>query len=137
MSTVVFPDLAAVLLAHLRDELNLITGTRVPNPRPAAPFVLARPVGGERITPMHEVTILAFECWAATPADADDLADTVRAAIYEMCPAGALSGRSIDGVAISRVADVAGPAFVPDDLSDQPRATFTLRVQARGSLQEE
>lgn len=136
MTTVVFGDVVAVLLGTIHDTLPITTGSRVPNPRPDE-FVIARRIGGDRMTPVTEITTVFFECWSSTPADADDLAAAVRRVIFALAPPGTWAGSVIDGLSIARIDDVGGPAYQPDELSDQPRATFTVSVTVRGQIQEE
>lgn len=123
-----FPDATEIVLNEVAAQLGVPTGTLVPNPRPDA-FVLARRTGGSRVTMVTEAASLAFECWAATPADADDLAQRVSSVVH------AMQGSTFDDVPIYRVDDVGGPADKPDELSDQPRSTFTLEVHVRGRQQ--
>jgi hypothetical protein len=136
-ATIVFPDVAAVLLSYLAPRLGVATGSVVPNPRPST-FLLARRVGGERTSPVHERALLLFEAWAHDPGAADDLANQVRGELFALGAPGTWSGGStVSGVSIVRVEDAGGPAYQPDELSDQPRATFTLSVLVRGQLQED
>jgi hypothetical protein len=125
-----FPDVVAAFLALVRQQLQLPTGTRVPAPRPSR-FIVARRVGGERMTPITEATRVMFEAWAGTPEEADSLAGRVRNLAFGSGVPGAWSGGMLGRVPILRVEDVSGPADQPDELSDQPRATFTLQYLTR------
>lgn len=136
MQRVVFPDVVAITLELIHDELGVATGTRVPNPRPTT-FILARRLGGERVNPVQENVRILFECWAGTPAEADDLAANVRAYLFARATPGAWAGNALGTVGIYRVDDLTGQSDEPDQLSDQPVATFTLQFLARGSITEE
>lgn len=129
--TVVFPDATAVLVNHLRTELaargnTAKVGTVVPDPRGV--FVYVRRLGGPRLNLVADNAQMTVECWAATAEAAHDLAQLCRAIVN------ATPGRVIDGVPVYRVDELAGPADLPDPLSDQPRYVFTTYVALRGVL---
>jgi hypothetical protein len=123
---VVFPDAAAVVTTYLTDALTVHVGTLIPKPRPTS-FVYVRRVGGTARDVVIDDATLAVECWAATQAAAHDLAQTARAELH------ALAGDVVDGVTVFRVIDIAGPADLPDPVSDQARYTFTVAVAVRGA----
>jgi hypothetical protein len=126
-----FPDAAELTLGELAGKLpgltgqTVHTGSRVPAARPDW-FVVCRRIGGTRVTPVTEAAQLAVECWAPTPADAEDLAQHARSVIF------AMAQTNVNGEPIYRVDDVGGPADLPDELSDQPRASFTVAIHVRG-----
>lgn len=128
LPTLVFPDAVEIVLEQVAQQLGLPTGTKVPNPRPDS-FVLARRTGSSRVTMVTEAVSIAVECWAGSPGDADDLAQRVSALVH------AMQGGTYSNVPIYRVSDVGGPRDQPDELSDQPRSTFTLEVHVRGKQQ--
>ena len=76
-------------------------------------------------TERAQVTV---EAWAASEQAAHDLSQTVRAVLH------AARG-DIEGVRIYRVEEVAGPGYLPDPLSDQPRYSFTALITARGAAE--
>lgn len=128
---VLFPDAAALLIGYLRDQLtdrgdSTAVGQKTPNPRPDQ-FVTIHRVGGPRRSVVADAPLLAVECWATNDPDAHDLAQLARALLHTA------RGRSIDGVAVYRIAEAAGPVNLPDPLSQQSRYTFTLEVALRGA----
>lgn len=128
---VLFPDAAAILIDYLRGLLaargdSAPVGQKTPNPRPAR-FVTIHRVGGPRRSIVADAPLLAVECWATTDPDAHDLAQLARALLHTA------RGRSLDGVAVYRIAEAGGPVNLPDPLSQQSRYTFTLEVALRGA----
>jgi hypothetical protein len=130
--TLIFPDAVALALAELTAQLPAITGqdipvvNRVPSPRPPT-FVRVRRQGGTRATMVTENATLAVEAWAEDAPGADDLAQACRAVLFSMA-----GRKAANGVPVYRVEDVGGPADVPDPLSDQPIAQFSVGVHVRG-----
>lgn len=128
---VVFPDAVALTLTYLASVLpehgyDVPTCQRVPNPRPAV-FVRVLRVGGPRLNLVVDAATLTVEAWAADDDDAMALAQLTRALLH------AMAGTTVDGVAIYRVQEFAGPAMQPDAVSDQPRAVATYSVETRGA----
>lgn len=129
--TIVFPDVEALLVDHLTERLAALgdaatVHVTVPNPRPSR-FVLVPRVGGPARNLVVDSATIATECWAATPGQAHDLCQLVRGLIH------ATAGRTIGGITVYAVGEVAGPANFPDPLSSQPRYIFTASVQCRGA----
>jgi len=127
---VAFEDAVALTLGYLSDELpshgwDIPTHKNVPNPRPPV-FVRVLRTGGTSRAVVVDQAQLTVECWADHDADAADLASTVRALVSSM------AGRVVDGVQCYRVAELSGPADLPDPLSDQNRMTWTVTVHLRG-----
>lgn len=128
---VVFPDAAAVIVGHLRAALAArddpaVIGTQVPHPRPGR-LVRIRRTGGPRLNRVADRPQLSVECWAPTAEQAADLAQLCRGLIH------AMRGTTVAGVAIYRVAELAGPAELPDPASDQPRYVQTFEIAMRGT----
>ena len=117
---VIFPDAAALFIGQLEAGLAanaadaVTVHGKVPNPRPDR-FVVIRRMGGPRRLPMVDEPTLQVDSWALTDADADDLAQLVRAVLH------GLRGAVVDDVTIYRVAEMGGPGQMPDSESDQPR----------------
>lgn len=129
---VVFPDATDVVIFHLADELTAVfgetapVGPRVPDPRPAK-FVRVVRTGGARLNVVADDPQITVESWAERDEDAHDLAQHCRAVLH------AMPGTSVDGVAVYRVAEAAGPANLPDPESAQPRYVQTFTVALRGA----
>lgn len=107
----------------------LDTFNRTPNPRPLE-FVKVLGVGGVRRDPVTDQPTLAVEAWAATRTRASALAQEVRAVLY------ALVGATFAGYSIQDVVEFAGPADLPDPLSDQFRysATYAVTIRSDNTL---
>ena len=136
MSTplVYFPDIEAVLIGHLSTELALLGFTSavynvVPDADQGRPdrFVLVRRTGGARRSKVTEDAQVTVEGWGDTAVEAHDLLQAARAVLH------AARGTAVDGVPIYRVAELAGPAFLPDPDSRQARYTATFLIHVRGS----
>lgn len=123
---ILFPDAAAVVCEHLRDSTGLPTDNKVPNPRPTEFYVVQR-VGGPRRELVLDDATLVVESWAQTSEAASDNAEEARAYLSALC------SDFVGDALVYRVVEVAGPAELPDPLSDQSRVTFTVQVTLRGS----
>jgi hypothetical protein len=131
---VVFPDVLAALTDYLRAELGargytgIHVGARVPDTRPTR-FVRLLDTGGTRNTdpgvPVADKQV-TVEAWAASQAEAHDLAQLCRGLIWA-----SLGNQT--AVTVYGVAEVAGPGYQPDPESDQDRYTATFLVTHRGS----
>lgn len=124
--TIVFPDAALLVIDYLNDHLAASVEPRIPAERPAA-FLTVQRVGGPRATLVTDAPLLAIEAWGDNDEDAHDLAQEARAQLH------ALPGTVLDGVAVYRVDEAAGPALLPDPLSNQSRYVFTVAVHLRGT----
>jgi len=126
MSTVTFPDAAALVIGHLRTVVpNLTFAHDVPNPRPAV-FVRVFRTGGPKATIVTDAAQLSIESWAPDVDVAIANAMTVRAQLNDM------PGRTVAGVAVYRVDELSGPAELPDVVSTSRRITWTVAVHVRG-----
>lgn len=97
---------------------------RVPATRPAE-FVKVMGVGGVQRDRVTDVPTLAVEAWASTRSRAAALAYEVRGCIHSM------EGDTFAGYSVQEVVEFAGPADLPDPLSDQFRYTATYAVAIR------
>lgn len=127
---ILFPDVEAALVTYLTAALgargdSATVHVSVPKVRPAR-FVLVPRLGGPRAGLVVDAATIGFECWAATKSQAAALARLVRGLVN------ALPGQTTAGVTFYRVSEFAGPANLPDPLSDQARYTFTASVRCRG-----
>ena len=128
---VFFSDVVTALRSMLLDDLpdwgysGIPVVSMVPNPRPAM-FVRLFRTGGPRLNMVADDAQITVESWANEDTDAHDLAQAVRGLIY------ATRGTSTGGLSIYRVQEFAGPGWLPDSFSDQPRFTQTFSVAARG-----
>lgn len=128
------PDVVALAIGWLRSELPTIPDQAavpvhraVPDPRPPA-FITCRLAPGSGIDPGLPVVDnvqLNFEAWAPTVAAAQDLAQNARAVML------AAKGVVISGIQVYRAQDFAGPAELPDPLSNLPRFVFTIQLSVR------
>lgn len=123
---VAYPDAVNVAISWLTDQLGAIVLPRVPNPR-LAEMVVVRRTGGVRLNLVADDAVLTVEAWAASDEAAHDLAQEARGYLH------AMRGEVIEGVTVYRIADVGGPAFLPDPDSDVPRYTFSVSAAMRGS----
>jgi len=128
---IVFPDVAAAVIAGLEAELAARSNTtpvrsRVPDPRPAT-FVRVRRIGGPRRNLVVDDATVVVEAWAADEASGHDLAQLCRGIVHSF------AGSTIADTTIYRVDEIAGPGLLPDPVSEQTRWTFTLQISARGT----
>lgn len=124
-ATVLFADTAAAVIAALNGALAEPVSGKVPEERPAA-FVTVQRTGGPQRTRVSEDVQLTVEAWAQRDDDAHDLAQKARRILH------ALPGEVLDGIAVYQCQELAGPANLPDPLSNQPRSTFTVLLHVRG-----
>lgn len=129
------PDAEALYQAWIAGQLQASSSTaviakRVPNPRPAWFATIAR-VGGAMRSEFVDNPSLTFECWARSGPSADemahDLARMVRGWVFQT------KGRSIAGVQVYDVRELAGPAFLPDPESDDSRYVWTASISLRAA----
>lgn len=130
---IVFGDIEAAFVDYLTDALAYrgrpaVVAATIPNPRPAGEFVTVTLVGGARRDLVTASPSLMFECWALLASKACSLADLTAALVYSA------RGETLSGLTIYRVTPFAGPAFVPDPVTDQPRYRFMASVDVRGSV---
>lgn len=130
MNPIVFPDVEDLLVQYLTVELPkygraVPVSVAVPEIRPSE-FVLVPRTGGTNATLVSDAASIGVECWADTDAAALSLAQLTRGVLR------ALSGRMVDGVPFYRVDELAGPALLPDGVSQQARYVFAVSVHARG-----
>lgn len=131
MERILFPDAAAAAMGALNTQLPALGFTsipvrsHVPNPRPAR-FVLVFRTGGPRANLVTDGAQLTIEAWAATEADAHDLAQAARAIINS------LQATITGGVTVYGVTELGGPANLPDPVSEQSRFTWSTIVNVRG-----
>jgi hypothetical protein len=123
---IVFPNAEGKVAGYLRTVLGEQVENRVPNPR-VGTFLVVRRVGGVTETIVSDAASLAVEAWDETDAAAHDLCALARAWIL------ALPGEVLAGTPVYRVDEIAGPANLPDPLSDHHRWTFTVAVHLRGT----
>lgn len=128
----VLPNDALVLAVDwLRTNLDteagytdLHVGSTIPTDRPAT-FVVVTLTGGSLRDRVVDQAVVTVDSWAATHPAALDLAQWCRALMM------ATAGRVLDGHQIYRVDEFAGPALLPDDVSDQPRYRASYQLSVR------
>ena len=121
-----FADVTALAITYLTPLVSPVTvATRVPDPRPVE-FVQVRRVGGGPVVPFRETVRLDVFCWAETEQRAQELASTVRAAMW------ALAGNDQLGAMTYQVGEFLAPRLDDDDQTGTPRAwaTYDLTVRA-------
>lgn len=128
---VVFPDAVDVVRTYIEAclvarEHEATAHNKVPDPRPEY-FVTISRGGGVATSIVTDAPTLLFECWAPTPEEAHDLAQLCRGLSF------AMRGTSPSGVPVYRIEELAGPAELPDDISNQSRYVFTHSVGMRGT----
>ncbi len=119
------PDVVRTIVDHLNDALTPPVSSKTPNPRPTT-FVTVRRTGGVMATRVSDGPQLTVECWAGSDISAFALAAEVRTLLHLMA-----DGTNRDGVVIYRVVEFSGPAYQPDDASQQDRVRWTVQVHAR------
>lgn len=125
---ILFPNAQAVVAGFLRDEGFARVERVVPNPRPTGELIVVRRTGGPRQTIVSDNAFLTVESWHDTDADAHDLAQEVRGLLHT------LPGQIVDGTVVYGVDELAGPADLPDPLSNQARYTQSFAVHLRGAV---
>lgn len=132
MSLVLFPDATDIVCAILSDGLEDDFGwsvpvrSKVPDPRPDT-FVVVRRTGGPRRNIVTDTPTLVVESYGLVEEQASDLSQMCRALLF------ASRATVVDGVAVYRVGEFAGPAYLPDPTSDHHRYTQTVTVALRGA----
>ncbi len=121
-----FPDAAATLIDFLTTKLAAPVYRAIPSPTRPPTFVTVQRQGGIRRNLVIDEAQLGFECWGPSPEVAHDLAQETRAHVLS------LSAGSFGGVEFYRFRELAGPADLPDPLSDQSRFVFGVSVGVRG-----
>jgi hypothetical protein len=126
----VLPDLDAGLVTFLRDHADLATlhGGRVGTQLPAGTGTAIRVanLGGTMPWPWLCRAEFQVECWGGTEAQANQLARTVCAAIYEA------TGSVTGGWIVTAIVTLA-PLWRPDDVSNRPRYITQIQAEATPS----
>ena len=130
---ILFPDAALTVVTYLAAELadrsdTAVVRTRVPDVRPDR-FVRVERLGGVRTNLVTDSAVVTVECWAATEADAAELAQLVRALIF------ASEGTTQGGAAVYNVTEVGGLAHLPDPDTEHQRYVFTAQIGLRGTAE--
>lgn len=130
LEPIVFPDAEALLLGYLADALTVDTYAIAPADREDGDeFLVVVRVGGPNRDEVVDDATLVFESWSAGRTSAMALAQQARAHVH------ALVGSMIDGVAVYRVRESAGPAWQPDPDTRHARVVFSAQVSLRGSVE--
>ncbi|GAA2618746.1 hypothetical protein SMC26_40305 [Actinomadura fulvescens] len=122
----VFPDVEALICAHLTPILGVPVRTRVPDPRPAR-WVQVRRVGGTLVDHVRDRARLDVFAWGTGDADANDLGAAARAALH------AAAGTVIGGVPCYAVEEFLGPRRADDPLTGAPRVWLTVQLSLRAT----
>lgn len=117
-------DLTGSLIVWLRAALTPeVVVSQVPRIRPGS-FVVVRRIGGPFDPPVMDLPTVSVEAYGATQSEAYDLLQRARARIWS------LRGQTINGIAVYRVEEFAGPAWLPDPETEGTAryvATFSIR----------
>lgn len=107
------------------------TSTKVPNPRPATPFLRVMRAGGKRDR-FSELANLVVEAWAADSVTAEELAQDARTALFALVGEDVLVPALGRDVFVRSVEEVGGIQDFPDPVSGSPRFVFTVQLSTRG-----
>jgi hypothetical protein len=117
-------DFTGSLIVWLRPLIAPVAvGGAVPRDLPDK-FVLVRRLGGPFDWPVTDVATVGVDCWAMTESAAYTLAHQVRARVHS------LQGGMVNGIAVYRVDEFAGPAWLPDP-NHENRARFVTTYSVR------
>lgn len=111
------PQLAPAAVVHKRDRGQ------------TDPCLVVRRVGGPFEWPVVDNATVTLEAYGLTVAQAWDLITDARALVWS------LRGQVVNGIAVYRLDEFAGPAFLPDpDTEGTPRYTLTVSIRHREHL---
>lgn len=127
VQVITFPDVEAIAIDWLNDNMTEPAHSTVPNPRPDN-FVLVFRTGGPKRNLVTDQPQITVESWGTTKSEAHDTAQEARAWLN------ALQGQVRDGVQVYRVEEAAGPGWLPDPVSEKPRYTQSFTVALRGAV---
>ena len=119
-----FPDVTALLVAHLNAAMVLPWAARIPAQRPDE-LGQVRRIGGAPAPPVRDTARLDVRCWAATEPRAMELALDARAIVWR------LAGNDDLGVMCYRIAESVGPRNDTDPETGTPIAWFTVELTVR------
>lgn len=126
---IVAPDVLAAVLAHLRTVIPTThTSAVIPKDLQSRSSAVVAQLsgGGERDLVVFQPSI-TFDCYASTNKAAADLARLVQAHITS------LRGAVVEGVTFYEIQPFAGPAYLPDPVSEKPMYRQTISIGARGT----
>jgi hypothetical protein len=122
-------DLAGSLIIWLRGQLTPTqVHAKVPRVLPDT-FVVLRRIGGPFDHPVIDQPTIALDAYGPTQAAAEALNYEARTLIWS------LRGGTVNGIAVYRVEEFAGPAWLPDtDHDGHPRYVTTFSIRHREHL---
>lgn len=122
-------DFAGSLIVWLRPLIpEASIAGRVPIAMPTK-FILVRRIGGGRLFPARDQPTIQIDAWAETETAAHDLCQKARRLLWS------LQGGTLNGVAVYRIEEFAGPGHLPDpDREGQERFRFTASVHHREEM---
>lgn len=128
---VVFPDIVALLITHLRTvepELDYDINQRPPGD---GPLIVMNRNGGVQKTLVSDEAYVDIDAWAPDAHDgveqAHDAIQRVRSRIRS------LTGSKLNDTPIYHVGELAGPARLPDPENERDRWNCSLAVSYRGT----
>lgn len=126
---VIFPDAVLLVVQYLRSCMpTTLVYSRVPAEVPPE-FVRVERLGGLRNSLVTDRPRIDIECWSDTEFNAATLAARARAFVS------AIEGKRGE-TTVYRVAEVAGPQWLPDQKSGHPRYSFAVEFSTRGKRME-
>ncbi len=134
VETVVFPDVEAIVVAHLKQELaargdTAAVSTGIPSSRPPR-LVRIRRTGGAQRDAVTDLPQMLVECWDTRSDLASGLGRLVRSLIQS------LPWDATHGGRVRHVFEMGGLTYYPDPLSDSPRYQFLVQLNVRGDALE-
>lgn len=126
--TILFPDVAATVVAHLRTELPAVyVGHTPPRTSETGTYVVVYRTGGVNRDHVVDLAQITVDTYAQTNATAHDTAQLVRAHIN------ALTGTVSGSTTVYRVNEFSGPAYLPDPTTQVRRYRQTFQIGVRGA----
>lgn len=125
---VVYGNLTAAVIAFLGSRLGgVLAYASVPSTRPKR-FVQLTPSGGQDLSVVHDRALMMVDSWGSTLAEAQDLAQLVRAHLTSI-----RNDRSRD-VLMYSAKPIGGIVLVPDPDSGSPRYRQNFQFVTRGNV---
>lgn len=129
---IAFPDMEAVMVAHLTARLvargdTVLVATNVPSVRPDRLVKVSR-TGGVQRWLVRDAAQMTFECWDVNDVAASSLCRIVRAEVSAMA-----REDTVQGVIVYSYEELSGPTFFPDPDTRLPRYQFSAALDVRGA----
>ena len=122
METLIYPDVKAAVIAHLRPLAGVPVVSRVPRDRPAGFVRILNAGGAGRVGPVLEEVALTVESWDNDESTAERRAQLIRDLLRR---AYTMGGHPVYGYS-----EMGPPVDLPEE-SGQCRYTFTFSIRMR------